>query len=293
LLTINPSALLFNQINQTAAIQNNSVAPASTAPAGSEAFGLRVPDGKSLLLVGGNLSMDGGQLNAYSGRVELGGLAELGSVLLGVDADNLSLTFPSNVALADISLTNQAGVYVTGAGGGNIAVNARNLEILGGSILSGDITLNATLILIDGAQLLSGQTTQNITNFDPTISGLINRSAVPIDTEVAQTCTPGSSQSKSEFVVTGRGGLPPSPDEMLSSDAIQVNWVTLNPQVENRSIPDISTNSTAPAPAPIVEAQGWVIDDNGEVILTASAPSATPNNSWQAPANCHATRNSS
>ncbi len=293
LLTINPSALLFNQINQNAAIQNNSIAPARRDPAGFDANGLRVPDGNSLLLVGGNVSMDGGRLNANGGRVELGGLAELGSVLLGVDADNLSLTFPSNVALADISLTNQAGVYVTGAGGGNIAVNARNLEILGGSILSGDITLNATLILIDGAQLLSGQTTQNITNFDPTISGLINRSAVPIDTEVAQTCTPGSSQSKSEFVVTGRGGLPPSPDEMLSSDAIQVNWVTLNPQVENRSIPNVSTNSTAPDPAPIVEAQGWVVDDNGFIVLTASAPSATPNNSWQTPANCHATRNSS
>ncbi len=81
--------------------------------------------------------------------------------------------------------------------------------------------------------------------------------------------------------------------QTLSSDAIQVDWVTLNPKVENRSTPAISTNSTAPAPAPIVEAQGWVIDDNGEVILTASAPSATPNNSRQPPANCHATRNSS
>jgi large exoprotein involved in heme utilization and adhesion len=34
LLTVNPSALLFNQINQNAAIQNNSVAPVGTDPAG-------------------------------------------------------------------------------------------------------------------------------------------------------------------------------------------------------------------------------------------------------------------
>jgi large exoprotein involved in heme utilization and adhesion len=77
LLTINPSALLFNQINQNAAIQNNSVAPAGIDPAGFDAFGLRVPDGKSLMLVGGNVSMDGGRLNAYGGRVELGGLPKL------------------------------------------------------------------------------------------------------------------------------------------------------------------------------------------------------------------------
>jgi hypothetical protein len=77
---------------------------------------------------------------------------------LGVDGDNLSLRFPENVARADVSLTNRSGIYVAGAGGGNIAVNARNLEILGGSLLSGgigqglgtpeavagDITLNAT-----------------------------------------------------------------------------------------------------------------------------------------------------
>ena len=139
MLTINPSALLFNQINQNAAIQNSSVAFALTDPAGFNAFGLRVPDGKSLLLVGGNVSMDGGRLNAFGGRVELGGLAKAGSVALGVDGDNLSLKFPDNVARASVSLTNQAAIYVEGAGGGNIAINAKNLEILGGSILSGGI----------------------------------------------------------------------------------------------------------------------------------------------------------
>ncbi|MEH2326437.1 MAG: filamentous hemagglutinin N-terminal domain-containing protein [Nostoc sp.] len=158
LLTINPSALVFNQINQNAAIQNNSVAFAGQDTAGFDAFGLRVPDGKSLLLVGGNVSMDGGELNASGGRVELGGLAEPGSVALGVDGDNLSLKFPENVARTSVSLTNLAAIYVEGAGGGNIAVNARNLEILEGTVLSagigeglktsetvaGDITLNAT-----------------------------------------------------------------------------------------------------------------------------------------------------
>ncbi|WP_193199414.1 beta strand repeat-containing protein, partial [Nostoc sp. MG11] len=119
---------------------------------------LRVPDGNSLLLVGGDINMDGGRLNAFGGRVELGGLGESGTVALGVDGDDLSLRFPENVALASVSLTNSSGVFVTGAGGGNIAVNARNLELLGGTILSagigqglgtpetvaGNITLNAT-----------------------------------------------------------------------------------------------------------------------------------------------------
>jgi filamentous hemagglutinin family protein len=159
LLTIQPSALWFNQLNQSAAIQNNSIAPAGIDPTGFfNAFGLRVPDGKSLLLVGGNVSMDGGWLNAYGGRVELGGLAAPGNVNLLFNADNLSLKFPENVTRADVSLINQAFVFVGGAGGGDIAVNARNVNILSGSRLyagiglglgtpetvAGDITLNAT-----------------------------------------------------------------------------------------------------------------------------------------------------
>ncbi|MEH1836671.1 MAG: filamentous hemagglutinin N-terminal domain-containing protein [Nostoc sp.] len=172
LLTINPSALLFNQINQNAVIQNNSITFAGIDPAGFYAFGLRVPDGKSLLLVGGDISMDGGELNAFGGRVELGGLSERGTVALGVDGDNLSLKFPKNVGRTEVSLTNQAAIYVEGTGGGNIAVNARNLEILGGSILSGgigqglgtsetigeDITLNATgSIKVAGGSVVANQ----------------------------------------------------------------------------------------------------------------------------------------
>ncbi|KYC37946.1 hypothetical protein WA1_05485 [Scytonema hofmannii PCC 7110] len=139
LLTINPSALFFNQINQTASIQNNSIADAGKDPAGIGTIGLRVPDGKSLLLVGGNVSMDGGELNAYGGRIELGGLAAPGNIALLSDGNNFRLTFPENVPRADISLTNGVGVYVEAAGGGSIAINSRNLEILDGSEIVGGI----------------------------------------------------------------------------------------------------------------------------------------------------------
>ncbi|MUG92522.1 filamentous hemagglutinin N-terminal domain-containing protein [Scytonema sp. UIC 10036] len=139
LLTINPSALFFNQINQNASIQNYSVAPARRDPAGLNAFGLRVPDGKSLLLVGGNVSMDGGRLNAYGGRVELGGVGGTGTVGLNFNGNNLSLSFPQGVQRADVSLINRAQVNVRTDNGGSIAINARNLELLGGSSLRAGI----------------------------------------------------------------------------------------------------------------------------------------------------------
>ena len=93
----------------------------------------------------------------------------------------------------------------------------------------------------------------------------------PINVEIAQSCQVGG-RTASQFVNTGRGGLPPSPDEVLSSDAVLVGWVTSSQRAESRPSPAVSTNSTRPTPDTLVEAQGWVIGSKGEVVLTAQAP---------------------
>ncbi|GAB4177172.1 MAG: hypothetical protein Fur006_08610 [Coleofasciculaceae cyanobacterium] len=114
LLTVNPSALLFNQI-KTASIINQS---------NQDVLGLAVPDGKSLLLVGGDVRLEGGRLTAPGGRIELGGVAGSGTVGLSVDGNDLRLSFAENVALADISLTNRARV-----GGNDLFLNQDGGEI--------------------------------------------------------------------------------------------------------------------------------------------------------------------
>jgi filamentous hemagglutinin family protein len=161
LLTINPSALLFNQI-QTASIQNNSIAFSGVNPSfNSVASGLRVPDGKSLLLVGGDINMDGGGLYAFGGRVDLGGVKGAGTIELNSYGNNLSLSFPNSVERSDVFLSRGALVYVAAGDGGSIAVNARNLEMTGRSFLfagvepglssdnskAGNIDVNATGII--------------------------------------------------------------------------------------------------------------------------------------------------
>ncbi|MEH2181900.1 two-partner secretion domain-containing protein [Nostoc sp.] len=138
LLTVNPNALLFNQV-AASLIQNSSTAPAPEDPAGFKVSGLSVKDGKSLLLVGGNVNMDGGRLNAYGGRVELGGLASSGTIALGIDGDNFRLGFPTESARADVSLANGSSVDIKAAGGGSIAVNARNIEMKEESFLQAEI----------------------------------------------------------------------------------------------------------------------------------------------------------
>lgn len=59
-------------------------------------------------------------------------------------------------------------------------------------------------------------------DIDPS-NGLVELPAVPVDTQVEQACTPGGSQSQSEFIATGRGGLSPNPGDVLSTDAVMVD----------------------------------------------------------------------
>lgn len=95
---------------------------------------LTVLPGQNLSLVGGELTIDNANLTALGGNINLGSLETTGTVTL--DAQ-LNFDF-SNLALADVALNNGT-VNVNGAGGGAIAVNARNLTLADGSIFSAGI----------------------------------------------------------------------------------------------------------------------------------------------------------
>jgi len=125
----------------------------------------------------------------------------------------------------------------------------------------------------------------NTPDVDPS-RGLVNLPTAPIETEVVQACQPSENQAQSEFVITGRGGLPPSPSEALSSDAVEVDLVALDPSGENRSSSAVSTNPARSIPAPLVEAQRWVINMKGEVVLAAEVPKGMPDSPWKTSIAC-------
>jgi filamentous hemagglutinin family protein len=162
LLSINPSAFLFNAIADQnlpeIVVRSNSLNPLG-------GLGLRVPNGQNFLLIGGDVTLESGIVQAFGGRVELGGLAEVGRVELAENGNEFRLQFPDGVQRSDVALINSpnsplvaARVDVAEGGGGSITVNSRNLDVLGGSVLqagiqsglgtegsqAGDITLNAT-----------------------------------------------------------------------------------------------------------------------------------------------------
>jgi large exoprotein involved in heme utilization and adhesion len=194
---------------------------------------------------------------------------------------NITIDTDILVALENSDITANADV----ARGGQVRINAQGIfgtEFRKHETPQSDITASSNL----GPEF-SGIVEINTPDVNPA-QGLVNLPAIPIDTKLAQTCQSGGSQAQSQFIITGRGGLPPNPGDALSTDAVQVDLITLNPEVDQPSTTAVSTNSTSPTPARIVEATGWVIDADGNVVLTANASTVTPHNSWQRTADCRA-----
>lgn len=136
LLTVNPSALIFNQVNSSSirflssnAFPGNSMAPSTR---------------NSLILAGGSVSIEGATIEGALKHVEIGGLADIGEVALRVeDSDLVRLDFPDNLTRANVSIANSA-----------INVSRNSL----GNLEEGSISISAREVSLNNVQL-SGTTT--------------------------------------------------------------------------------------------------------------------------------------
>lgn len=163
LLTVQPTAFLFGQSPGPVSPGAIVVQPPA-APLMRDDVVLEVPNGESLVLLGGDIVINGRQLNALGGRIELGSIARAGTV--GLEPDGW-LTFPTDVVRGSVTLNgvssegrlgrDNAFLDVRSADRGDIGVTARTIDltrsVLGAGILTqlgtpqsqaGDIVLNAT-----------------------------------------------------------------------------------------------------------------------------------------------------
>jgi filamentous hemagglutinin family protein len=209
--------------------------------------------------------------------------------------------------------------------GSSITTNARGSNILGGNIdiytdnlvavpsenndisansanfRGGNVTITASGIFgidfreqltplsdITATGVTSGTVNLIILAIDPS-RGLaeLPTGVVDASNEIATGCR---GVQGSSFVVTGRGGLPPTPQQALGDDPRWRDWRT--PAVVSRQ-PNATANEPLPRSAnppstksARVEATGWVFGADGKVILTATAPNVTSSNRWGQPVNC-------
>jgi filamentous hemagglutinin family protein len=246
------------------------------------------------------------QVNAHSIALDRGG--SITAVTASGEGGNIDLNVRDFVLLRNNSqITTSAG-----GNGGNIRINAgsivavpsENGDIRANSVNArgGNITINASgvfglqprpqntalsdITATGATSALSGAIDVTTVETDPT-AGLAELPTELVDSSrlIAQGCPANQGNS---FIISGRGGLPPTPEQQLDDDAEwsdrrQLVVVGRQGNRETQRQGELITNSLPHIPhptsyihptlhPPTIEATGWQQTPTGEIRLTATTP---------------------
>ena len=235
-----------------------------------------------------------GTLNINAGSIFLNNEASITAATQSGEGGNINLQIRGPLQLRRNS---QISAQAAGtSNGGNITIDASVLAILENS----GINANAFQgrggnIDINTQGLFRCQNCQISASSELGVDGVVEIFTPDNDTSlevldvpeqitqpeevVAQVCPTTPQQARSEFTITGRGGLPPRPSEPLSSSAL----VRVDSSLSAEETLEKTDTSKLPLPA-----RGWYINDRGAVVLAAQVPNSTPYDSRLTSPNCHA-----
>jgi filamentous hemagglutinin family protein len=163
--------------------------------------------------------------------------------------------------------------------GGNVSINAYSIF---GIQPRFQATPSSDITATGATSALSGTLNVTTAGIDPA-AGLVELPTEFVDPSrlIAAGCPANEGNS---FIITGRGGLPPTPEQELDDDA---EWEDrrrltvrkhspqqLTPHSRNIDTPNRSAQLTAfpKSYTPIIEATGWQKTSSGEIILVATTP---------------------
>jgi filamentous hemagglutinin family protein len=143
LLTVNPSALWFNAVAAQPIVNRSQAQSLIGQPNSNDGSpGLQVQTGRTLALVGGDVLLEGGNLTAAQGRIELGSVTGVGEVSLDPSGNGFVLGYDLINDFGNISLSNEAFVDASGLKSGDVQIWGARLEMTEESFISAD-TLGA------------------------------------------------------------------------------------------------------------------------------------------------------
>ncbi|NER47398.1 MAG: filamentous hemagglutinin N-terminal domain-containing protein, partial [Symploca sp. SIO1A3] len=267
----------------------NSTGSGSTGNLELHTGELIVRDGAKVSVSSTGSAQQAGSLNINAGSILLSNQGILEAITTSGNGGNITLRLLESLIMRHGSkISTTAGTAQAGGDGGNITIYNSNGFIIGVPNEDSDISANAftgnggriniTTQGIFGLEFrdkptplsditassefgLNGTVEINQLNIDPS-QGLSNLPDEPGTPQPLQGCRGGGIQSGGQFISIGRQGLPTNPYESLDSSDI---WEDLQPASP------LDENPTQP-PEQIVEATGWVVTEEGEVILVAQMP---------------------
>ncbi|MEH2367615.1 filamentous hemagglutinin N-terminal domain-containing protein [Nostoc sp.] len=215
-----------------------------------------------------------------------GGKGDGGNIF--INEPNSSNSFIVAVPSEDSDISANA----VGGNGGNVKIKA--FSVIGTQYR--EKPTNFSDITASSEFGLNGTVQINSPDAEPS-KGLVELPVNLVDAsrQIVASCSSGGKIARNSFITTGRGGLVADPTEpLIADDAVLADWIALPPENQNRAggiqkraVVQAKRNTEQKSqkvnfvnePTQIVEAQGWVVDANGNVVLVAQVPTATPHNS--------------
>ena len=205
----------------------------------------------------------------------------------GAAATGGNITINSDILLAFRGENSDITANAQGGRGGRIEINVPNIFGISAltreqlaALLPPESTLDPTQLLSNnitaisqaGSQL-SGQIIFSTSGINPA-QGLVELPQNVVDPAALIAANPCVAGATSQFIVTGRGGLPASPANSLSDEGVRVTWSDLPQEQGSRGAGDSGSRGdlTDSHQERIVPAQGWVINDKGGVTLVGYNP---------------------
>jgi large exoprotein involved in heme utilization and adhesion len=288
----------LNLRTRTLNIQDQAEVTVSSSGTGV-AGNLFVDANRIYLNNGGRIRADttggGGNINLRSPFILLRNGSNISTNARGVNIPGGNISIDTRFLIAVLNEDSNISANSEDFRGGNVRINAFSIFGIQPSLVStplSDITATGATFALPG--------TIDVTTagLDPT-SGLVQLPTDLVDASglIAQGCPADKGNS---FVITGRGGLPPTPEQELDDDA---EWhdrtiLTIAQQINREEkARDITSDTNAEALRPsvvpqsttpsIIEATGWQKTATGDVILVANTPEPTVQNSLYQPVTCH------
>ncbi|MDF5728163.1 MAG: filamentous hemagglutinin N-terminal domain-containing protein [Rhizonema sp. PD38] len=277
------------RVNGALMVSNHSsISVSSDSTQSAKAGDINVQAGSIFLdnqgkILGQALSGDGGSINLQLRDLLLLRRGSQISTSTGnADDDNrITINAPSGLISA---FTGTTGIGGNGGNAGNITINApsgfivsvagQNNEITANAFRGRGGNINITALGVFGFGFLLNQ---DIVLQTPPISVADMSSKL-----MNNTCSAYSKKNESQFIITGHGGLPPSPLEPLSSDVV---WSDTRLPVTMQHVSQKpAVKPSKPVSVAIIPATGWVFNNKGEVILVSSVSNTTA--SVSSPATC-------
>ncbi|MBP0015973.1 MAG: S-layer family protein [Cyanobacteria bacterium SBLK] len=160
-LTVNlpPSGLVFSG-NSGEIINRSQAFPGSFNSLGQSA-GLAVNPGNTIALIGGNVTLENGNITAGNptvdgGRIELGSVSGSGEVNLSQISEGFSVDYSNIQSFGDIQLTDNSVVDASGltsGGGGAIQIRGNNITINNSAVTSSSFDTSGENLRVDASVL--------------------------------------------------------------------------------------------------------------------------------------------